>query len=94
MTMRPDLADELQACRRLGLVVDEDFERGIVPRQRRIRAGVWCLAAATLGLLSAAGLTGRALATPRSWPERPAARATRPPAVPHQGHRLASKANA
>ena len=52
--MPNNVAEDLLAWRRLGLVVDEDFERGIDSRRRQVRAFAWCAAAATLGLLAAA----------------------------------------
>jgi hypothetical protein len=57
--------DDLARCRRLGLVVDEDFERGISRASRRVRTAALAVIILVIALLSAATMSERAIAMVR-----------------------------
>jgi hypothetical protein len=58
--MRNCVADDVARCRRLGLVVDEDFERGISPANRRARTAALATIVVAIALLTGATVSERA----------------------------------
>jgi hypothetical protein len=58
--MRNCVDDDVARCRRVGLVVDEDFERGISPANRRARTAALATVVIAIALLTGATVSDRA----------------------------------
>ena len=72
--MRDEIEKELTRCRRLGLVVDEDFERGITPYARAVRNTLLAATIATIGGMTMLTASHRTLATATPKPSPPSDR--------------------
>jgi len=72
--VRDEIEKELTRCRRLGLIVDEDFERGVTRFASAVRTALLAAAIATIGGMTALTVSHRTLATATPKPRPPSDR--------------------